>query len=155
MSKKILNGATIVISPGIEAYSLLSGSSKDVQYRREKVAKGDMADSVIATGTPSAITHVLVGTQVPGTIKTLYVDFNSPVKKDQTIALTDPATFEAQVEQAKATLVSAKANADKAETAFIDAKRTTDRNRAVFAQDLIARSDLDTSETKMPYFSVY
>ena len=100
-----------------------------------------------ATGTVNAVTTVLVGTQVSGTIKDIYVDFNSPVKKGQLIARIDAATFEAQVEQAKANLSSAMANLEKAKVALADAKRTMDRNSSLFAKNLIARSDLDTSET--------
>ena len=72
MRKKILIGAIIISGSGIGAYFLLSGSGKDVQYRTEKVATGNM-----------------------------------------------------------------------------------DRYRALLAQNLIARSDPDTSKTKMPYCSVH
>ena len=95
----------------------------------------------------NAVTTVLVGTQVSGTIKNIYVDFNSPVKKGQLIAMIDPSTFEAQVEQARANLLSAKANLEKADATLVDAKRTMDRNKELFSKNLIARSDLDTAET--------
>jgi RND family efflux transporter, MFP subunit len=103
--------------------------------------------SVTATGTVNAVTTVLVGTQVSGTIKTLYVDYNSPVKDGQLIAQIDPATFEAQVGQAKANLCSAKANLQKAEATLIDSERTMNRNQELFSKGLIARSDFDTAET--------
>jgi HlyD family secretion protein len=93
------------------------------------------------------VTTVLVGTQVSGSIKNIYADFNSPVKKGQLIALIDPAIFEAQVNQAKANLLSAKANLEKTEATLIDAKRTFDRNKQLFSKNLIARSDIDTAET--------
>ncbi len=117
------------------------------RYRTEKVSRGDVTATVTATGTVNAVTTVLVGTQVSGTIKHLYADFNSPVKKNQPVARIDPATFEAQVEQARANLMQAKANLEKAEATLLDTKRTMDRNRQLFAKDLISRSDLDTSET--------
>ncbi len=88
-----------------------------------------------------------MGTQVSGTIKTLYVDFNSPVKKGQIIAQIDPATFEAQVGQARANLFSAKANLEKSEATVIDAKRTMERNKELVSKNLIAQSDFDTAET--------
>lgn len=69
------------------------------------------------------------------------------LKKGQLIAQIDPSTFEAQVEQAKANLFAAKANVEKAGASLLDAKRTMDRNRELFSRNLIARSDLDTSET--------
>jgi HlyD family secretion protein len=119
---------------------------KDLKFRTEKVAKGDIVSSVTAAGTVNAVTTVLVGTQVSGTIKHIYVDFNSPVKQGQLIALIDPATFEAQVEQARANLLAAKANLKKSEAALADAKRIFDRNKELLARDFVARSDFDTSE---------
>jgi HlyD family secretion protein len=116
-------------------------------YRTDPVTLGDVQATVTATGTVNAVTTVQVGTQVSGTIKFLYVDFNSRVKKGQIIAQIDPSTFESQVQQAEANLHSAQANLDKSETALVDAKRTFDRNKELFSKNFIPRSDLDTSET--------
>lgn len=44
-----------------------------------------------------------------GTIKEIYVDYNSEVKKNQLLALIDPDMFEAKVAQQKAALDIAKA----------------------------------------------
>ncbi len=41
------------------------------------------------------------------TINCLFADFNSPVKRDQVVALIDPAIYAAQVKQAKAQLMMA------------------------------------------------
>ena len=145
--KKILIGATVVIALGIIAFVAFRSKEEEPKFRTEKVTKGDIVQTVTATGTVNAVTTVLVGTQVSGTIKHIYVDFNSPVKKGQLIAQIDPATFEAQVEQAKANLLLASANLEKAEASLVDAQRTMNRNRELFSRNLIARSELDTSET--------
>jgi HlyD family secretion protein len=126
----------------------LFGCKGDVpSYRTEAVTIGDIEQSVTATGTVNAVTTVLVGTQVSGTIKTLYVDFNSRVKKGQLIAQIDPATFEAQVQQAKANLFVAQANLEKSDAGLVDSKRTYERNKELFSKNLVPRSDLDTAET--------
>jgi HlyD family secretion protein len=145
--KKILIIGGIIIVIGIAAFILFRGNKNEPKFRFDKVARGDIEMAVTATGTVNPVTTVLVGTQVSGTIKDIYVDFNTPVKKGQLIALIDPALFEAQVNQAKANLFSAKANLEKAEAILIDAKRTMDRNKELFSKNLIAKSDLDTSET--------
>ena len=145
--KKILIGSLIVIVLGVGCFFLFKGKENGMKYRVQKVARGEIVSSVTATGTVNAVTTVLVGTQVSGTIKTLYVDFNSPVKRGQLIAQIDPATFEAQVGQAKANLFSAKANLEKSEATVIDAKRTMERNRELVSENLIAQSDFDTAET--------
>ncbi|HBH60749.1 MAG TPA: efflux RND transporter periplasmic adaptor subunit [Nitrospiraceae bacterium] len=145
--KKILTGVLIAALLGIAVFFSFGNKENEIKYRTEKAARGDIISTVTATGTVNAVTTVLVGTQVSGTIKNIYADFNSPVKKGQAIALIDPATFEAQVAQARANLLSAKANEDKSEAALADAKRTMDRNRELLSKNLIARSDLDTAET--------
>jgi HlyD family secretion protein len=128
--------------------ALLFGCKGDApSYRTESVTLGDIQATVTATGTVNAVTTVQVGTQVSGTIRMLYVDFNSRVKKGQVIAQIDPSTFEAQVQQAKANLLAGQANLDKANAALVDAKRTLDRNKELIAKNLIPRSDVDTSET--------
>jgi HlyD family secretion protein len=145
--KKILTGIIIVIALAAAAFFLFRNKGNDIKFGTEKVVKGQIVMTVTATGTVNAVTTVLVGTQVSGTIKNLYADFNSPVKKGQIIAQIDPATFQAQVEQAKANLLAAKANHEKAEATLIDAKRTKERNETLFSKNLIARSDQDTAET--------
>jgi HlyD family secretion protein len=148
MKKKgIIAAAAVIILLAAGAFFFLNHEDTGPKYRMEKVSKGDVRATVTATGTVSAITTVLVGTQISGTIKTLYVDFNSPVKKGQVLAQIDPATFQAQVEQARANILLAKANVEKSEASLADAKRTMERNRVLFARNLIAKSDLDTSET--------
>lgn len=144
--KKILTVILIAAALGAAAFFLFRDKEDEIKYRTEKAARGDIISTVTATGTVNAVTTVLVGTQVSGTIKSIYADFNSPVKSGQLIAQIDPSTFEAQVEQARANLMAAKANLEKAEVALIDAKRTKDRNAELFSKNLIARSELDTAE---------
>ncbi len=145
--KKILLALVVIIALSAGAYFVFSSDEKDQKYRTEKISKGDIVQSITASGTVNAVTTVLVGTQVSGTIKNIYVDFNSVVKKGQLIAQIDPAIFEAQVEQARANVLSAKANVEKAVVALADAKRTLGRQKELFAKNLISRSDVDAAET--------
>jgi len=117
------------------------------QYVTEKITRGDIITAVTATGTINAVTSVNVGTQVSGRITKLFVDYNSPVKKGEIIALIDPALFQAQVDQARANVANARANLDKSAATEVDAKRTRDRYKDLYARDLVAKSQMDTSET--------
>ncbi len=144
--KKPLGGSPVLSA--IMLVTLLFGCKGDApSYRTEQVTRGDIEQNVTATGTVNAVTTVQVGTQVSGTIKTLYVDFNSRVKKGQLIAQIDPSTFESQVQQAQANLLSAQASLEKAQTALANDKKTFERNKELFSKNLIAQSDLDTAET--------
>lgn len=129
------------------ALLLLRDKSATVQYKTMKVEKGAITATVSATGKVNAVVTVQVGSQVSGTIQKLFVDFNSPVKKDQVVAQIDPALFEAQVEQARAKLMNDEANAEKARVALVDAKRNLGRMEELLAKNLIAQSDKDTAQT--------
>ncbi len=147
MRKKILIGSTIVLVIVAVAVIAFGRKGNSPQFRTDPVTRGDIQQAVTATGTVNAVTTVQVGTQVSGTIKTLYVDFNSRVKKGKLIAQIDPSTFESQVQQAQANLLSAQANLEKAQTALANDKKTFDRNKELLSKNLIAQSDLDTAET--------
>ena len=147
MKKKIVIGcAAAAVIAGVLFFALRSRGN-DVGFRTERATTGDIRATVTATGTVNAVTNVLVGTQVSGTIKRLFVDFNSKVKKGQTIAEIDPTTLEAQADQARANVLAAKANVAKARAALADSQRTMERNRQLLSKNLIAKSDFDTAET--------
>jgi len=147
MTRRIANVQRSVLVVSIFTSLLFACKGDSPSYRTDPVTRGDIQQSVTATGAVNAVTTVLVGTQVSGTIKTLYVDFNSRVKKGQIIAQIDPSTFESQVQQAQANLLSAQANLEKAEATLVNDKRTYERNKELLSKKLIAQSDLDTAET--------
>src|SRR6202012_237646 len=111
---KFIKNKWTVIGVLLAAIALLTAfgyeSKKTPQFFTEKVQKGDIQDVVQATGTINAVSWVQVGSQVSGTIQTLFADFNSHVKKGQVIAQIDPALFQGALLQAKANLANAQAN---------------------------------------------
>ena len=145
--KKIIIAAVILIVASVGFCALIKHKNNQVKYITQAVSRGDIKSIVSATGSVNAVTTVLVGTQVSGTIRQLFVDFNSPVKKGQLLATIDPSTFEAQVQQAKANLLLAEANLEKARVTVQDAKTNLERNKALFARNFIAKIELDNSET--------
>src|SRR6185437_2438750 len=78
-----------------------------IQLQVEHPQLGTISTSVTATGTIQPVDTVNVGAQVSGTIKGVYADFNSTVKKGQLLAQIDPSIFQAQVDQITANLQSA------------------------------------------------
>ena len=110
------------------------------------VTRGDIADTVGATGTLQAVTTVQVGTQVSGTIQELHADFNSLVKKDQVIARLDPSLFETQIEQGRANLIRAQADLERLKVSLDDARTKQNRARELAGRQLIPQSELDTAE---------
>jgi HlyD family secretion protein len=145
--KKAVIFVIIVIIVGASAYFILKRENSGNNYKTEKVEKGDIQLTVTATGTVNAVVNVQVGTQVSGTISTIFVDYNSLVKKGQLLAQIDPANFESQVAQAKANLSSAEANHRKTQVVLADNLRTLARNKALLKKDFVSQSDVDTAQT--------
>jgi HlyD family secretion protein len=110
------------------------------------VTRGNVVHTVDATGTVEAVTTVQVGSQVSGTIQSLYVDFNSSVRRGQVIARLDPSLFQTQVDQAQATLLRLQADLERTRVDASDTQRKFQRAQELFAQLLIPRSDLETAE---------
>jgi HlyD family secretion protein len=72
----------------------------------DKVKRGDLVETVTATGSVTAQTgaQVKIGSQITGTIKRLYADVGSQVKAGQMIAELDLPDMRAQMEQAQASV---------------------------------------------------
>jgi HlyD family secretion protein len=164
----------VLVGGGVLAYLYTQSRGNAPKYRVARVERGPLTAAVSATGNLNAVVVVQVGSQVSGQIKDLLVDFNSIVKKNQIIARIDPDIFEAKVNAAKAdlessratvlnqeaqveraradvdnaraALVEAKAFTAKAQVQSLDAKRDYDRKTELFGRQLIAKSDLDTSQ---------
>ena len=110
------------------------------------VTRGDITATVTATGELNAVNVVEIGTQVSGTIQEIYVDYNSPVKLGQLIAVIDPSLSRLALRKAEASLAMYQASVQSAQAALKDAERKLSRNRELLSRKLIARSEVDTNE---------
>ena len=161
--KRLMILATILIlvsAGGFFTFRMINANGSDQKFRKVKVERGDISSAVTATGTINPVVNVLVGSQVSGTIKALYADFNSQVKEGQVIAQIDPAIFQAQVEQGRANVLNAQANLlniqanlrnaqanlAKAEVSVVDTKKTYDRNKELVERKVVAQQAFDTAE---------
>jgi len=152
--KRALLGVLIVaaIGAGAGAYYIKRGGP-ELQVLTSPVSRGDIVDTVGATGTLQAVTTVQVGSQVSGNISWLGADFNSIVKKGQVIAKLDPSLFDAQLEQSKANLAQSRANLAKAQSdldrmkvQLVDAQQKYTRAKELAARNLLPQSDLDAAK---------
>ena len=103
-------------------FGFRSTQSSAAQYMTARIERGNLRNTVTATGTLQAVTTVLVGSQASGTISALNVDFNSRVKKGQVIAQLDPSEAQAQVIAARANLEQARAGLAQARAAVTQSR---------------------------------
>jgi HlyD family secretion protein len=136
--RRKINRTTIVIITSLVFFVAASCHKGEKSYAFETaiVKKGSIINTITATGTIQADTTVLIGTQVSGVIKKIYVDFNSNVKKGQLLAELDKTPLQTQVQQAQASLDDAKS-----EVEFQTA--TYERYKALLGKKLVAQADYD------------
>jgi HlyD family secretion protein len=152
--KRAIIGLLIVgaVGAGVGAIYVRRGGP-EVQVQTSPITRGDIVDTVGATGTLQAVTTVQVGSQVSGNIQMLGADFNSIVKKGQVIAKLDPSLFEAQLQQARANLNQTRANLAKAQSdlertkvQLIDAQQKFTRAKELATKGLVPQSELDAAK---------
>jgi HlyD family secretion protein len=151
MKRRILIGAVSLVAVAIVwfGYRLEWGGSDEPTLTTVAVTRGDVVETVDATGTLQAVTTVQVGSQISGTIKALYADFNSEVRKGQVVAELDPSLLQTQVEQARATVVRLQADVDRARVQLDDSRLKANRAQELFDRQLIPRTDLETAQSTM------
>ncbi len=133
----------LVASAGGGAWWYFGHSHADpVQYQTTAVAKGDLTQTVTATGTLNPVVNVQVGSQISGNIFKLYADFNSTVKAGDIVAEIDPSVYQAIVHQSEGDLASAQA-------ALELAKLTATRKKELVDQRAAPQADLDTATANL------
>ncbi|MGH8494389.1 MAG: efflux RND transporter periplasmic adaptor subunit [Moraxellaceae bacterium] len=116
------------------------GKGDELQrYSTEAIDRGDITQTVSANGTLNPVTLVIVGTQVSGTVKKLYADFNDRVQQGQVLVMLDDALLKAQLMQDSANLAAA-------ENALRVARNNLQRVRDLNKEGFVSQQELDTAE---------
>jgi len=139
MKKKtliIIGVVSVIAIATILALKPFSKKEAVVSFNTVKVEKGNITNTVTATGTIEAIKTVNVGTQVSGILQHVYVDFNDNVKQGQLLAKLDETSLQAQLDQSQSAV-----NQAQAQLKFNEA--TYNRLKVLYDKQLIAQSDFD------------
>ncbi len=115
------------------------------QFVTSVAERGNVLGKVTASGTLSPLVTVQVGTQVSGRIQSLFVDFNSPVKKGQMLAKIDPELLNAALAQARSNEQAAQGNLAKAKAQAADGERKLSRAKLLSEQKLIAPAEFEAA----------
>ena len=111
-------------------------------YKTVALERGEIVQSVTANGALGAVQTVAVGSEVSGKIVELFADYNSSVTNGQVLARLDASTYERQMDQAQAELLSAKASLKLAQANF---KRAEELRKL----ELVSQSDYDQAEATL------
>ncbi|SEK99993.1 membrane fusion protein, macrolide-specific efflux system [Roseateles sp. YR242] len=119
------------------------------QVTTAAVERGDLEESVLATGTINAFKLVSVGARATGEVKRLHVALGDKVKEGQLIAEIDALTQQNSLRDAQASLRSAEALLASRRATLAQAELTLKRQRALSEADAGARADLETAEATL------
>lgn len=142
MKKKTIIWAAVAVVALIAIGFWLFGGTPDAQkvhIATAPVIRGNVSESITATGTIEPVTEVEVGAQVTGIIDRIYVDYNSVVKKGELIAEIDKVTLLSDLNSQQANFNGQKAN-------FEYQEKTYNRNKALHEKQLISDTDFEQSE---------
>ncbi len=125
----------------VPALLMLGGCGKPRQVSLDTVRaeRGELTETVTATGTVESVTQVDVGTQVTGIIDKLYADYNSIVQKGELIAEIEKTVLESDYKSAEANVASARYTYEYNRDNYL-------RDKALHDKQLISDYEFQTSE---------
>lgn len=166
MVRLLVIGIVIVglVVGGSSLYSRMFANDSDAPtFRTEKISRGDLHITVRATGTVEPEETVDVGAQVVGRISSLgkdprgetnkdfagkTVDYGSPVKEKMLLAQIDPAIYQAQYDQAAASLAQAEAHVLQVQAQLSQANAEWDRAQKLRNLKIESRSPTGSPDTQ-------
>src|SRR5687767_5778186 len=148
--KKLILIVLVLVAVGVGAgvYTMRRNTAEPT-VTTQPLSRGDIVDTVGATGTLEAVETVDVGTQVSGVVQELHADFNTIVKKGQVIAKLDPQLIQTQIEQQSANVVRAEADLERLKVSLADAVQKLDRAKQMSAKQLIPQTELETAQVNV------
>lgn len=136
-------GATLAAAGGWAWWH--ARNANPTEYRFARVERGDVVQTVRATGTLEPIKLVQVGTQVNGPITKLYVDYNDEVKEGALVAQIDPIVYEAHLAQDTANLAQSEASVEESRAKLSQADKDLARSQELVRRDMLSQADLDAA----------
>ena len=132
-------GALLLGSVSYMAFGGSNGNAKK-NYITVNINQGDLSYTVSATGEIQPVSTVNVGSQVSGTISEIFVDYNSQVKKGDILLKIDPSVLQSSVDEAAASLASAKSQLNYTKNEYL-------RNKSLYSDGYISRAEMEQSQT--------
>jgi len=114
-----------------------SHQEKPSEFYTAPVSRGEIVQTVTATGTIKPLLDILVSSQISGYVNKIDADFNDKVRAGQLLCTLLPDAYQSAVNSAEGDLENAEAN-------YELQRVTLARDRDLINQKLLAQSDYDT-----------
>lgn len=142
---KIIVAVICLLAIAVTAWYFFKPQQQQPQYITSEVARGDIEDSVLATGVLEATKMVSVGAQVSGQVKKMYVKLGDPVKQGQLIAQIDSIRQENDLKTAEASIKNQQAQLAVKQANLAKVQSEYQRQQAMYAQDATSRAELESA----------
>ena len=120
-----------------------------IKYITAPVAKGDIAHTVLASGSLQPLKSVKVGAQVSGEISALYVQIGDQLKQGDPVAEIDASTQQNTRDSAAASLASSKAALSSAQAKLREAQQNFNRQQSLVKKGAAAQETLDAAQATL------
>ncbi|MEC8887633.1 MAG: MacA family efflux pump subunit [Pseudomonadota bacterium] len=114
-------------------------------YITSQVERGDIENSVIATGLLEATKIVSVGAQASGQLKKMYVELGDEVKQGQLIAQINSVTQENEIQTAQASIKNQQAQLAVRQATLAQVQAEYNRQKNMYAQDATSKAELESA----------
>ena len=121
------------------------GAEQGATMMTAVVARGDIEETVLATGTLKPVRLVAVGAQVSGRIVAVKVKLGQAVKTDDLIAEIDSVTQENSLRTARASLANVQAQLAEKRATLILNRQTLARQKTMIAQNAVSHADFESA----------
>jgi HlyD family secretion protein len=137
-------------------YKVFVPSRPDYEYVTAEADRGEVVRIVSASGKLRALNTFKVGSEVSGQVTAVYVDFNSPVRAGQLLAIIDGTRPRARVAQTGAQVGVAQAGLAQAEAAIARARTDVEiqereyaRRKQLVERGFISRASIDQAQNNL------
>lgn len=127
------------------AWWLLKPKEELPSYITAQVERGDIENSVIATGLLEATKIVSVGAQASGQLKKMYVELGDEVKQGQLIAQINSVTQENEIQTAQASIKNQQAQLAVRQATLAQVQAEYNRQKNMYAQDATSKAELESA----------
>ena len=142
---KIIFTIIAILIIALLAWWLLKPKEELPSYITAQVERGDIENSVIATGLLEATKIVSVGAQASGQLKKMYVELGDEVKQGQLIAQINSVTQENEIQTAQASIKNQQAQLAVREATLAQVQAEYNRQKNMYAQDATSKAELESA----------
>lgn len=143
----VIAAAVIIVGGG--AWFMFGQSRPKTEMVTAPVTRGNIEQTVLATGVLEPAKLVSVGAQASGQVKKLYVQLGDVVKKGDPIADIDSRNQQNTVQNAQAGLSNVTAQKSARNAALIQAQLNYTRQKTLYDQGAASKADFDAATAQL------